>query len=351
MSLTELFGIELAIVQAPMAGAQDHELAIAVAAGGGLGSIPCAMLGADAIRAQVASFRLRATGKPLNLNFFCHRMPAPDPERAAAWRARLAPYYQELGIAADDRPGPARLPFDAATCAVVEELRPEVVSFHFGLPDPELLARVRATGAKIVSSATTTAEARWLAERGCDAIIAQGLEAGGHRGMFLDDDLAGQVGTFALIPQIVDAVRVPVIAAGAIADARGIVAAHALGAAGVQIGTAYLRCPEAKISAPHRAALAAATDNGTCITNVITGRPARSLVTRLVRELGPVRDDVPAFPAAAAPLAPLRSAAEARGSGDFSPLWSGQAAALARELGAEELTRTLAREAHELARR
>jgi nitronate monooxygenase len=347
MSLTDLLGIELAIVQAPMAGAQDHELAIAVAAAGGLGSIPCAMLDAAAILTQVASFRLRATGKPINLNFFCHHVAPPDPARDAAWRAKLAPYYAELGISAGG-PGPARGSFDAATCEVVEELKPEVVSFHFGLPGPELVARVRATGAKVMSSATTVAEARWLADRGCDAIIAQGLEAGGHRGMFLVDDIAAQVGTFALVPQIVDAVRVPVIAAGGIADARGIVAARVLGAAGVQIGTAYLRCPEARISAMHRAALAAASDDGTRLTNVITGRPARSLATRFVRELGPMRDDVPAFPTAVAPLGPLRAAAEARGSGDFSPLWSGQAAALAREVGAEELTRSLARAANEL---
>ena len=345
MSLLELF--ELAIVQAPMAGAQDHELAIAVASAGGLGSIPCAMLDAAGIRSQVASFRLRATGKPLNLNFFCHQVAPPDPARDAAWRAKLAPYYAELGIEAGG-PAATRGAFDDATCAVVEDIKPEVVSFHFGLPAPELVARVKATGARVMSSATTTAEARWLADRGCDAIIAQGAEAGGHRGMFLDDDVAGQVGTFALVPQIVDAVRVPVIATGGIADARGILAARVLGAAGVQFGTAYLRCPEARISAMHRAALAAAADDSTRLTNVITGRPARSLVTRFVRELGPLRDDVPAFPTAVAPLGPLRAAAEARGSGDFSPLWSGQAVALARELGAEELTRTLAREASEL---
>jgi nitronate monooxygenase len=341
---TELFGIELPIVQAPMAGAQDHELAVAVARGGGLGSLPCALLKHDAIRAQVAAFR-SAVAAPLNLNFFCHRPPPPDPDREVSWRARLAPYHAELGVAPTAGGGPARLPFDAAACALVEELRPEVTSFHFGLPDEPLLARVRATGAKIMASATTVAEARWLAERGCDAIIAQGVEAGGHRGMFLATDPGGQIGTFALVPQIADAVAVPVIAAGGIADGRGLAAALALGAAGVQVGTAYLRCPEAKVSPPYRAALATARADDTRLQNVLTGRPARAIVNRIVRELGGMRDDVPAFPDAAAALAPLRAAAEAQGSGDLSPLWAGQAVPLARELGAEELTRALASEA------
>jgi len=344
MTLTGLLGIELPIVQAPMAGAHDHELAIAVARAGGLGSLPCAMLGPDAIRAQVAAFRA-AVAAPLHLNFFCHRLAPPDPAREASWQARLAPYHAELGVEPAPAGGPARLPFDDAMCAVVEELRPEVASFHFGLPDEPLLARVRAAGAKIVSSATTVDEARHLAERGCDAIIAQGAEAGGHRGMFLATDAGGQIGTFALVPQIADAVAVPVIAAGGIADGRGIAAALALGAAGVQIGTAYLRCPEAKVSPPHRAALAALRADDTRLQNVLTGRPARAILNRIVRELGVLRDDVPAFPYPAAALAPVRAAAEARGSGELSAMWAGQAAPLARELGASELTRLLASEA------
>ena len=342
--LLDLFGIEHPVVLAPMAGAMDWELAAAVSEAGGLGSLPCAMLTADGAREQVTKFRAR-TSKPINLNFFCHQPPAPDNAREASWRDRLKPYYAELGL---DPNAPmqvaARAPFNGEFCSLVEELRPEVVSFHFGLPAANLLDRVKTAGCKVISSATTAAEARWLEARGVDAIIAQGAEAGGHRGIFLSDDVSTQAGTFALVPQVVDAVKVPVIAAGGVADARGIAAAFVLGAAGVQLGTAYLHCPESKISAPHRKALAEAQDNATALTNVMTGRPARGIVNRLMREQGPMAE-VPAFPNAAAAIAPLRAAAEKQGSGDFSPLWSGQAAALGRAMPAGDLTRTLAAEA------
>jgi nitronate monooxygenase len=248
-------------------------------------------------------------------------------------------------------PSSNRKPFDAAFCAAIEELKPPVVSFHFGLPEPALLKRVKDAGCLVISSATTAGEARWLEERGVDAIIAQGNEAGGHRGIFLTDDIATQVGTFALVPQVVDAVRVPVIAAGAVTDARGIAAALVLGAAGVQIGTAYLFSPESKISAPHRAALKSAQSDSTALTNLMSGRPARGIVNRLIRELGPISDLAPEFPLAAGALAPLRAKAESQGSGGFSPLWSGQAAALGRELPARELTARLAREAQALLQR
>lgn len=340
----DLFGVELPIIQAPMAGSVDAELVIAVSEAGGLGSLPCAMLSPEQARVELGIIRQR-TARPINVNFFCHRVPHPDPAREAAWRSRLRPYYQEFGLDADAAPGPAsRSPFDEAMCALVEEFRPEVVSFHFGMPEPHLVARARAVGAKIVSSATTVAEARRLEEAGCDAIIAQGFEAGGHRGMFLCDDIAAQVGTFALVPQVVDAVRVPVIAAGGIADARGIAAAFVLGAAAVQIGTAYLFCPEARVGVLHRAALHRCGDADSMLTNVFTGRPARGIANRLVREVGPMSDLAPEFPLAAGAIAPLRARAEAAGSSDFSPLWTGQAAALARELPAGELTRRLAEE-------
>lgn len=340
----ELLGIERPILQAPMAGAGLSALAIAVAQAGGLGSLPCALLTAEQLRREVASFRA-ATPHPLNLNFFCHHPPRPDEARAAAWRARLAPYYRELGVdPTAPVPSSSRAPFDAALCGLVEELRPEVVSFHFGLPEPGLLARVRATGAKILSSATTVAEARWLADAGCHAIVAQGLEAGGHRGMFLSDDITTQLGTLALVPQVVDAVSVPVIAAGGIADGRGIAAALALGAAAVQLGTAYLLCPEATISPVHRRALQDARAEHTALTNVFTGRPARGVVNRAMRELGPMSPDAPAFPLAGGPLAPLRASSEPHGSDEFLSLWSGQSARLARELPAGELTRQLAEE-------
>jgi nitronate monooxygenase len=346
--ILDLLRIELPIIQAPMAGPALADMVIAVAEAGGLGSLATAQLTPEQVRRELDTIR-RATSRPINLNFFCHRPPPDDAAREAAWRARLAPYYRELGIdpAAPSRSA-GRSPFDDAMCAVVEEFRPEVVSFHFGLPEPALLARVRATGAAILSSATTVDEARWLEAHGCDAIIAQGAEAGGHRGIFLDDPLAGcatQVGTMALVPQVVDAVKVPVIAAGGIADARGIVAAFALGAAAVQIGTAYLFCPEARVPPLHRAALRQAKDNTTALTNVFTGRPARGIVNRAVRELGPLTPNAPAFPLAGNALAPLKAAAEARSSADFGSLWSGQAARLGREMPAGELTRALAAEA------
>ena len=343
--IIELFGIEHPILLAPMAGPGTAELAIAVAEAGGLGALPCAMLTPEQIRRDLGVIRQR-TAKPVNLNFFTHTPPAPDAAREARWKARLAPYYAEHGVdPAKPVPAVSRAPFDETGCAIVEEFRPEIVSFHFGLPAPALLARVRAAGCKVIASATTAAEARWLAERGCDAIIAQGAEAGGHRGMFLGDDVASQPGTFALVPQVVDAVSVPVIAAGGIADARGIVAALALGASAVQIGTAYLFCPEANVPPLHRAALQGAHDGATALTNLFTGRPARGLINRVMREVGPLSADAPAFPLAGGALAPLKAAAEAKGSADFTPLWSGQAAALGRALPAGELTRQLAREA------
>jgi nitronate monooxygenase len=343
--LIQLLDIEFPIVQAPMAGAMDWELAAAAAEAGALGSLPCAMLNADQVREQMAKIRAH-TEKPINLGFFCHTQPVLNNEREARWRETLAPYYRELGIdPAAPVPSSNRAAFDSAFCDVVEEIQPEVVSFHFGLPEPGLLKRVKAAGAVVLSSATTAAEARWLEAHGADVIIAQGYEAGGHRGMFLTDDIAAQVGTFALIPQVVDAVKVPVIAAGGITDARGIAAAFALGAAGAQIGSAYLWSPEAKISAPHRAALKEAPSDSTAVTNLMTGRPARGIVNRVMREIGPISDLAPEFPLAAGALAPLRAKAEAQGSGDFSPMWAGQAAALGRAVPAGELTRKLAAEA------
>jgi nitronate monooxygenase len=343
--ILDLFGIEFPILQAPMAGAQGSALAIAVSQAGGLGALPCAMLSPDQARSELGLIR-GATGLPINVNFFCHTLPSGDDERDSRWRLRLAGYYDELGL---DRNAPVsgatRAPFDERLCAVVEEFRPEVVSFHFGLPSGGLLKRVRAAGSKILASATTVDEARFLESNGCDAIIAQGYEAGGHRGMFLNNDVSRQVGTMALVPQVADAVGVPVIAAGGIADGRGIAAALALGASAVQIGTAYLFCPEATVRPAHREALRKAKDDGTAVTNVFTGRPARGFVTRVVREVGPISELAPQFPSAAAAMAPLRSAAESRGSTDFSPMWAGQAAALAHESGAGDLTRRLAADA------
>jgi nitronate monooxygenase len=331
----------LPLIQAPMASAQGPELAIAVCKAGGLGSLPAAMLTADRLREHIVVVR-QATSAPFNVNFFCHAEPNPSPDSESRWRNRLASYYAEFGVDPAAIPaGPARAPFNDALCAIIEETRPAVVSFHFGLPTPALLARVKAIGALVLSSATTVAEARWLEHNGADAVIAQGCEAGGHRGMFLTDDINAQPGLIALLPQVRDAVRVPVVAAGGIGDGRGIAATFALGADAVQIGTAYLRTPEATTSLLHRTALASASDDATRLTNVFTGRPARGLMNRFVSEVGPMSADAPPFPLAASAAAPLRAAAEKRGDGDFSPQWAGQSAALAREEDAEALTRRL----------
>ena len=340
--MNTLLNIDLPIIQAPMAGVQASALAVAVSNAGGLGSLPAAMLTLDSLRSELQAISAQTT-RPYNINFFCHTPPVPDAQRDTTWHAALSPYYDAFGldmgaIAA----GPGRAPFSAEVADVVEPFRPPVVSFHFGLPPADLLARVKSWGSKVLASATTVDEARWLQAHGADAVIAQGLEAGGHRGHFLSDDLTAQMGTFALLPQIVQAVDVPVIAAGGIADASGVAAALALGAVAAQVGTAYLLCPEATTSAVHRAALQSDAARHTALTRLFTGRPARGIVNRVMRELGPLSPVAPAFPLATAAMAPLRAHAERLGSGDFSPLWSGQNTSGCQVIGAAALTRQLA---------
>ncbi len=339
--LLDLLGIDLPIVLAPMAGNSTPELVAAVSNAGGLGSYGCAMLSREQLIDEAA--RMKAlTNRSFNLNFFCHAPPTVTAEQERAWRGKLAPYYQEFGVDPNASAAGSRRPFDQETCDAVLAIGPKIVSFHFGMPDAELVRRLKSAGMVLMSSATTSTEARRLVELGADVIVAQGFEAGGHRGMFLSSDINSQVGTMALVPQVVDAVDVPVIASGGIADARGVAAALALGAAAVQVGTAYLFSPQAKVSALHRAALRAAADDVTVLTNLFTGRPARGIVNRFIRELGPMSPTAPQFPMAANAVTPLRAQAEQRGSGDFSPLWSGQAAALVHETDAAELTRKLA---------
>ncbi|MDE2048635.1 MAG: nitronate monooxygenase [Betaproteobacteria bacterium] len=335
-------GTRWPLIQAPMAGVQGSALALAVSHAGALGSLPAAMLSTEALRAELSALR-SGTSQPYNVNFFCHVPPVPDAVAEARWREALAPYYAEYGIDASAiAAGAGRTPFSAEAAELVEQFRPPVVSFHFGLPAPALLARVKAAGAKVLGCATTVDEARWLQAHGADAIIAQGVEAGGHRGMFLTRDLDTQLGTFALLPQVVRAVSVPVIAAGGIADAQGVAAALALGATGVQVGTAYLLCPEATTSAVHRTALRSADAAHTALTNLFSGRPARGIVNRLMRERGPLSALAPAFPLATAAVAPLRARAEAQERGDFSPLWCGQNASGCKAIAAAALTHELA---------
>lgn len=331
-------GLSAPILQAPMAGVQNHRLALAVCQAGGLGALPAAMLSPQDLQAELQALT-GATSLAYNVNFFCHTPAHLNPERQARWHQALAPYYRELNLDPHQATAAAgRMPFNHASADVLEAFRPPVVSFHFGLPAPDLLARVKSWGSLVWSSATTVEEALWLQAQGADAVIAQGLEAGGHRGMFLTDDVSTQIGTFALLPQIVQAVSIPVIAAGGIATDPGVSAAKLLGAAGVQIGTAYLCSDEATTSALHRAALQSPAAQHTALTSVFSGRPARGIVNRLMRELGLLDNPAPAFPWATAAIAPLRAAAEAKGLSDFTPLWSGQNASAVRSLGAAVIT-------------
>ena len=324
-----------------MASSQGSALAIAVSNAGGLGSLPCVMLSPAQMQDELKKIAA-ATSAPYNVNFFCHAEPAPQPEREAEWKRLLTPYYKELGIdPASVQAGPGRTPFGHDQADVLEAFKPAVVSFHFGLPSAELVARVKKMGSQVWSSATTLDEALWLEAHGADAIIAQGVEAGGHRGIFLTEDLTTQVGTFALVPQIAARVSVPVIAAGGIADAKGVAAVLKLGATAAQLGTTYLLCPEALTSAVHRAALKSDDARHTALTNLFTGRPARGIVNRVMRELGAINPGAPAFPLAASAIMPLRQRSETAHSGDFSPLWSGQNASGAREISAAELTKSL----------
>ena len=340
--MSALFATDLPLIQAPMAGVQDWRLAAAVCEAGGLGSVPAGMLSAQGLEEQLTQLSA-ATAKPWNVNFFCHRPPTPDPLGEQRWVETLQPFYEEFAADAAAIPhGPSRQPFDQDCATVLERFRPAVVSFHYGLPEAALLDRVKATGAKVLSSATTVEEALWLADNGADGVIAQGLEAGGHRGHFLSDDLSLQQGTVSLLPQIRDAISLPVIAAGGIATPAGVKAARALGASAVQVGTAYLLCPQATTKGVHRQWLQSDRARHTALTTVFSGRPARGIINRLMATVGTMPETAPAFPLAGNAIGPLRAAAEAQGSGDCSPLWAGQFASACRDVSAVEVTRWLA---------
>lgn len=330
-----LFDIELPIIQAPMAGVQGSALTIEVSMAGALGSLPCAMLTAEQIDAELRAIKA-ATSSPFNVNFFCHHHKPYNSLQADNWHAVLSEHFQQYQLSPEDiASGGGRSPFSHELADIIEPYLPFVLSFHFGLPVPDLLARVKSWGVPLISSATTVGEAQWLQSQGVSAIIAQGLEAGGHRGMFLTDDLTTQAGTIALLPQIIDAVDVPVIAAGGISTSSGVRAALAMGAVAVQAGTAFLLCDEAKTSTIHRQQLLSDAVQHTAVTNVFSGKPARSIVNRAVREIGPINDRVMDFPHTANAMAALRSRAEQEGNGDYSPLWCGQNAAGCSEVSAQ----------------
>jgi nitronate monooxygenase len=339
--LTELLGIEHPVIQAPMPGAATPEFAAAVSAAGGLGSLGAGPLPPDDLIVQARGVR-EATDRPFNVNFFCHPSPELDAQEAGRARERFDHLYRELGLGEPPEPSVPPIAFDEARLAALVEIRPAVASFHFGLPEPDAVEAVRDAGCLVLSSATTVAEAERLAQLGVDAVIAQGAEAGGHRGSFLVPGDDGPVGTLALVPQVVDAVDVPVIAAGGIGDGRGLAAALALGADGAQIGTAFLACPEAAVHPLHRQALRSASAEQTTLTRAFTGRPARTLRNRATDEAG--EQPLP-FPAQLSLSAPLAAAWAERESGDFLPMWAGQAAPLARELPAAELVVALVSDA------
>lgn len=345
--LKDLFGIELPIIQAPMAGAATPELAIAVSNAGGLGSLGVAMMSPTQLHEAVTKTRAQ-TNKPINLNYFVHREPALETFSAADIQTAMKPLYDELGLGDVPMPASPAPAFNDQALKQLLELAPKVVSFHFGLPTQDAVKAIKAKGIIILGCATTSAEARALEHGGADAIVAQGHEAGGHRGTFLDHVDLGTVGTMALVPQVVDAVTVPVIAAGGIGDARGIAAAAMLGADGVQLGTAYLMCPETQMHPLHRKALAEVSDHGTVVTKLFSGRPARAIRNRFTEELHALEEKAAPFPAQRALAAPLVAASGKANRAEFMQLWSGQAAALARPEPAADKTTRLMREAGEI---
>lgn len=339
--LTELLDITCPIIQAPMAGAASPAMAAAAARAGALGSLGCAMMTPEA---AVEAFRAAQTGtnRQVNLNFFCHDPPREDADRAAAAMQRLAPWYDRLEAGPPKPPGPNAPPFSDEMCTAVLAAGARLLSFHFGLPSEALVARLKAEEVLILSSATSVAEARWLEERGADVIVAQGAEAGGHNGWFLPREGADLSTTMALVPRVVDAVSVPVVAAGGIADGRGVAAALMLGAAGVQVGTAFLATPESATAEVHKAAIAAASGDETTATRAFSGRMARGLVNAYARDMADVAD-WPDFPLMNVATGPLRAASARRGSPEAFALWAGQGAGLARvETTAQVVARLVA---------
>lgn len=343
--LTDLLEIEHPILQAPMGGESTTQMAVAVCNAGGLGGLGCSSKSADEVRRAIEEIR-SGTNRSFNLNFFAHPPPGENPQVNEQTRALVAPFYDELGIENIPTRAEAPLdPFDESRLAVLLEMRPKVVSFHFGLPPLDMVQALQDAGTVVLCTATTVAEARQLANAGVDAIIAQGWEAGGHRGTFEVSFEDFGVGTMALVPQVVDAVDVPVIAAGGIADGRGIAAALVLGASGVQLGTAFLSCPEADIDARYREALRNATEDGTRLTRAFSGRPARARNNRYIEAMAEKRVRLPDFPTMYSFSGPLESTSRDTGKSGFEFFLWGQGAPMNRELPAAELMERLVEEA------
>ncbi len=339
MSLCNSLGIDKPIIQAPMAGVQNWQLAVAVANAGGLGSIPCGMLTKDQVLSEIVNFK-QHSNHHYNLNFFCHDMPEVTPQALQAWEDRLSPYYQSFSVNPPKELSGLRMPFDADMADAIAPYQPPIVSFHFGLPRQDLVNRLKSWGTIIMSSATTCEEGIWLQQNGADVVIAQGAEAGGHRSMFLTSDPATQVPTSELIVNLKNQLSIPVIAAGGIATNRDVKNMIRSGASGVQIGTSYLLCHEAKTTELHKQAIRSKQAT-TALTNIFSGRLARGITNKVMEDLHFINDKAPAFPYASVALTPLRSKAEALGSSDFSPLWAGENRNGCKEVSASALTTSL----------
>lgn len=279
-----LFGIEHPVIQAPMAGASTPAMAVAVSNAGGLGSLGCAMMSPDELR-DAARETGAGTNRPVNYNFFVHAEPDLAAYDPASMQKALQPFYDEYGLGAPPAPASPAPAFNDDTLEALLAITPKIVSFHFGLPGVHAIEALKRAGVVLIGNATCVAEARVLEDAGMDAIVAQGAEAGGHRGAFIGAPQENDMGTMALVPLVADAVRVPVIATGGIFDGRGVAASLKLGASGAQIGTAFLRAPECMVSPLHKAALAANADNRTRLTRLFSGRPARAIRNRLTDEL------------------------------------------------------------------
>jgi nitronate monooxygenase len=348
---TQLIGIRYPIIQAPMAGgATTPDLVAAVCNSGGLGSFAAGILSPEGIRPGIAEIR-RRTDRPFGVNLFVLDPPNPNPDPAHLAQAMewLEPFRRELGLPPAAAPTRYCEPF-ADQVAAVLEARPPVVSFAFGLLDPSRVAEFKAAGSLVVGTATTVAEARAWASVGADAVCAQGVEAGGHRGTFLSDFDGAMIGTLALVPQVADAVKIPVIVAGGIMDGRGIAAALILGAAACQLGTAFLTCPEAGIPPVWKDLLQRTTDDGTQITRVFSGRPARALANDFIKRMRAHEDEVPPYPIQNALTMDIRQAAAQANRPEYLSLYAGQAAGLSRGLPAADLIARLVEETEEVLR-
>jgi nitronate monooxygenase len=350
-TLTSLLGIRHPIIQAPMAGFGTPQLAAAVTDAGGLGSL--ALGAGTAAQAESTITALQAlTGGPFNVNLFTHAPAQPDAAREARWLAYLAPHFARMGQAPPTALREIYRSFlaDPDMLEVLVRTRPAVVSFHFGLPTAQQIDALHGAGCVLMATATNPAEARAIEAAGIDIVVAQGYEAGGHRGIFDPSVPDPALGTFALVRLLAKAVRIPVVAAGGIMDGQGIAASLRLGASGVQMGTAFLACPEANTSAHHRALLAQ-PELGTAVTATISGRPARGIINRFFSEIGgPGHPPAPDYPIAYDAAKALHAAASSKGLDDYSVNWAGQAYALARPMPAAQLVALLVEElrtAHE----